>query len=553
MAGAAGTRTGWVWGAVGVLVLGFAAQAHLSVRQKSAILHEALYAYAGYQYLDRGAYQVNFDSPPLLKQLAALPLLGLGLDAAAGPEERAHALATAFLYENRLPAARVLARLRAPFLLLGVVLGVVVFLWARALYGTSGGLLALWLYTFSTALLGEAGFANHDFGLTCLSVLTLYAAWRLRTRPSVRGAIGVGVILGLALVTKFTALLLVPTLGALGLGDALVGHGTESRGRALARRAGLLAVALAVAAVVVWADYGFAIGTLRVDLYRQMLERVAPAGLMSRLAARLPAGIPLPGSLYVEGALLQVIHGWVGHINYFLGEVSYSGWRSYYLVTLLYRAPLPLLALAALRLATWRPGERWRDELWLLAYGALTFALFSLSRTQLGLRYVLVIFPLAFVFLGGLAARGWAGMRPALRAAVAACLVWYAIDSLRAYPDYLTYFNPLAGGPDAGYRKIVEGVDLGQDAAALQGFVAARDITEMRVSCFGCPPPRYLGPAFKPLGCRPTGGWIAVSVRHLVMPEPFLPRGCFDWLSGREPVARIGHTIHVFDLRAGAP
>ncbi len=553
MADATATRTGWVRGAVGVLVLGFVAQAHLSVRQKSAILHEPLYAYAGYQYLERGAYRVNFDSPPLLKQLAALPLVGLGLDAAAGPDERAYALAITFLYENRLPVDRMLARLRAPFLVLGVLLGVVVFLWARALYGTSGGLLALWLYTFSTALLGEAGFANHDFGLTCLSVLTLYAAWRLRARPSVTGAIGVGVILGLALVSKFSALLLVPALVGLGLVDALAGAGAAGRGRALGRCAGMLATMLVAAALVVWADYGFDVGSLRVDLYRQVLERVAPGGVTSRVAAWLPAVISFPGALYAEGALLQMIHGWIGHINYFLGEVSYGGWRRYYLVTLLYRAPLPLMAIAALRLATWRPGRqgRWRDEVWLLAYGALTFVLFSLSRTQLGLRYVLVIFPLVFVFLGGLAARGVAGMRPWVCAAVAACLAWYAVDSLRAYPDYLTYFNPLGGGPDAGYRKIIEGVDLGQDAAGLQRFVAARDIPEMRVSCFGCPPPHYLGPAFKPLGCRPTDGWIAVSVRHLVMPEPFLPRGCFEWLSGREPVARIGHSIHVFESAGG--
>jgi hypothetical protein len=368
------------------------------------------------------------------------------------------------------------------------------------------------------------------------------------------GALGVGVILGLALVTKFSALMLVPALVGFGLAAALAGNDGDSRGRALVRRAGLLASMLAAAFLVVWADYGFAVGTLPLDLYRQVLERIAPDGMMSRLAALLPAAIGFPGSLYVEGALLQMIHGWVGHINYFLGEVSYTGWRSYYAVTLLYRVPLSLMALVVLRLATWRPGVHARrlDELWLLAYAALTLVLFSLSRTQLGLRYVLVIFPLAFVFLGGLAAR-WGGMRPLVRGAVAVCLAWYAIDSLRTYPDYLTYFNPLAGGPDAGYRKIIEGVDLGQDAAGLQRFVAARDIAEMRVSCFGCPPPRYLGRAFKPLGCQPTEGWIAVSVRHLVMPEPLLPKGCFDWLSGREPVARIGHSIHVFELPGGTP
>jgi hypothetical protein len=570
-----------------VLLAAFVLQVHLSVRQKSAILHEPLYSYAGYQYLTRGAYRVNFDSPPLLKQLAALPLLGADLDPVIGPEERFHPLSMRFFYENRLPPERLLARLRLPFLPLGIVLGVVVFLWARALYGAAGGILALWLYAFSIALLGEAGFANHDFGLTCASVLALYAGWRLCARPTLPRTIGTGIVLGLALVTKFSALLLVPALGALALADVVVRRTREPMGGALLRRAGALAAVLGVAALVVWADYGFGTGAIRVDLYRKAFEHIAPHSLAARVTARLPSTVHVPAALYVEGVVVQMLHGWVGHINYFLGEVSYHGWRHYYLVTLALRTPLPLMVLAVLRLVTWRPGgrggggavrgaptpaasgdgiaavgtdgvpvaraarPRWWGELWLLAYAALTFVLFSLGRTQLGLRYVLVIFPLAFVFLGGLAAGGWGALRPAVRAIVTVCLAWYAVDALRTYPDYLTYFNPIAGGPDAGYRLVVEGTDLGQDAAGLQRFVAAHDIAEMQVSCFGCPPPRHLGPAFRPLGCRPVSGWLAVSVRHRVMPEPFLPKGCFDWLAAHEPVARIGHSIHVFHLPQG--
>jgi 4-amino-4-deoxy-L-arabinose transferase-like glycosyltransferase len=554
----------------GLLLAAFTAQVHGSVRQKSPILHEPLYAHAGYQYLTRGAYRINFDSPPLLKQVAALPLLTLRLDPTLEPSADVSTRSRRFLYRNRVPMERIIGRARAPFLLFGILLGVVVFRWARELYGSAAGLLALWLYAFNPALIGQCGFANHDFGLACLSVASLYAGWRLARRPTLPRALGTGAVLGCALATKFSALLLLPALVGLGIGDALLCAGVGERLRVAGRRAALLAVVLAAAAVVVWADYGFLVGTIDVDAYRRALERLAPGGLAARVAAHLPSAVTLPASLYVEGAVLQTFHGWIGHINYLLGEVSSEGWWYYYLVTFLYRVPIPLFVLGLLRAATWEPAGRMRvwAEVWVLAYAVLTMVLFSTSRTQLGERYVLVVYPLTFVFLSGLAVPLWrpgegsppgggdppfaigrtARWRRTLGASVALCLVWCGAVAWRTYPDHLTYFNLLAGGPDVGYRKIVEGVDLGQDAGGLERFVAVRGISEIKVSCFGCPPPVLQGPAFRPLPCGPTAGWVAVSVRHLVMPEPFLPRRCFSWLADREPVSRIGHSIHVFSI-----
>ncbi len=567
----------WVVGAAGVLLAVFTAQVHCSVRQKSPILHEPLYTYAGYQYLTRGAYRINFDSPPLLKQVAALPLLSLGLDPMVDPDDNVQKRAHRFVHDNRRSVEDIVGRARAPFLFFGVLLGIVVFRWATELYGTAAGLLALWLYAFNPALIGQCGFANHDFGLACLSVVSLYACWRLAGRPTVMRAVGTGTVLGCALVTKFSALLLLPTLVVLGLADALVRAGVGKRLRAVARRAALLAVVMVMAALVVWADYGFMTGAIDVEAYRQVLERLAPGGVLTRLAAHLPPTVTLPASPYLEGALLQTFHGWIGHINYLFGEVSSKGWWYYYLVTFLFRVPIPVFVIGILRAATWRMTDRahvW-SEIWLLAYAVLTIVLFSMSRTQLGERYVLVVYPLLFVFLSGLAASasgdlgrsavkgtgteapvlafGLRRSRVVLAACVVLCLAWYAGAAWRTYPDYLTYFNPIAGGPDAGYRKIVEGVDLGQDAAELQRFVAARGISEMKVSCFGCPPPGDLGPAFRPLPCGPTAGWEAVSVRHLVMPGPLLRRGCFSWLADRDPVARIGHSIHVFSIPVASP
>jgi hypothetical protein len=541
----------WTIATAAVLIGLFTLLAWTSVRGKSAILHEELYAWAGYRHLVLGDYAVTLESPPLLKQLAALPLLPLHLDLGPPPPPNKDVAVDRFFWENRVPASVILARARLPFLVLGVLLGAVVFKWAADLYGAGGGLLAVFLYAFDPALLGQAGFANHDFGLACFTVISLWTLWRLCVQPTAARVGVAGLALGVALVTKFTALMLVPTAIGLGLVDAAVrgGRGTG----ALGRRALQLGAVLAVAALVVWADYGFRLGPLRLDAFRLVFQHLEPEGTLTRLLARAPDRITVPAPEFIEGAVAQMIHGRIGHVNYLFGEVSNQGWWYYFLVTLLWRAPIPLLVLLAVRVVTWRPGgrERLLAEAWVLLYVVLTFILFSLSRTQLGERYVLVVYPLLFVFLGGLVGPGGLVRGPVRGAALGLLLGWFAGGTLAVHPDYLTYFNAIGGGPDRGWRAMVEGIDMGQDARGLQEFVTARDIPEMKVSCFGCPPAARLGPRFRPLGCGPTTGWLAVSVRHLVMPEPFLPHGCFDWLEGHVPVARIGHTIWVWDVRDG--
>jgi 4-amino-4-deoxy-L-arabinose transferase-like glycosyltransferase len=453
-----------------------------------------------------------------------------------------------FIYENRIPGDALIDRARLPFLVLPVLLGAVVFAWAAELHGPWGGLLALALTVFNPALLGQAGFANHDFGLATFSVTALWALWRLCRAPSLGWTVAAGVALGLALASKYTAAMLVPTMLLLGLADVFVRSDGTPRGPALARRAGHLGAVVLIAGLVVWADYGFRVGPLPIDRFRFFLSHINPDGIVAKIAARLPDRPVVPAPDFVNGVAVQMIHGDTGHVNYLLGRVSASGWWYYYLLTFLWRVPLALFALVGLWLATRgdRPADAWATT-WLLLYGVFTVLLFSASPTQLGERYVLVVYPLLFVVLGGLARRcGRAA------GAVGLCLAAYVATSLAAYPDYLTYFNRLAGGPDAGFRKVVEGVDLGQDARGLQRFVEARGIAAIKLSCFGCAPLRSLGPAFQPLGCAPTTGWLAVSIRQLVMPEPFLPRGCFDWLATRPPAARIGHSIWVWNVPPGA-
>src|SRR5262249_25074442 len=96
-----------------------------------------------------------------------------------------------------------------------------------------------------------------------------------------------------------------------------------------------------------------------------------------------------------------------GYPVYLDGILRRHGWRSYYALALLYKTPEVTLALVSLSLVAFvssrRARVRWADELTLLIvplafFGAMTF----LTDINLGLRYVLPIFPYVFIGCGRL-------------------------------------------------------------------------------------------------------------------------------------------------------
>ena len=128
-------------------------------------------------------------------------------------------------------------------------------------------------------------------------------------------------------------------------------------------------------------------------------------------------------------------------------------------------------------------------------------------------------------------------------------------ESALAYPDYLAFFNIPAGGSEAGPEYLADSnSDWGQDLKKLKTYMEANGIAEVCFSYFGASDPEYYGiqrrhlpissekEAIRELDCV-----AAVSATHLVglYTEP----GNYSWLRRREPDARIGYTIYVYDLR----
>src|SRR6185503_10653435 len=142
----------------------------------------------------------------------------------------------------------------------------------------------------------------------------------------------------------------------------------------------------------------------------------------------------------------------------------------------------------------------------------LILAVCMLSNLNLGVRHILVIYPLFALLACGLFTLG-------RRVVVVSALVltaWHAVESLAAHPDYLAYFNQTVRGREAEFL-LDSNLDWGQDLQRLRQYLKEHQIDEVYLSYFGRGEPilRRI-PGVRPLGRdeRPSG-WIAVSKGHI--------------------------------------
>jgi hypothetical protein len=172
------------------------------------------------------------------------------------------------------------------------------------------------------------------------------------------------------------------------------------------------------------------------------------------------------------------------------------------------------------------------------------------SRINIGLRHVLPMYPFLAITAGvGLASLGrFRRAAPAGIVGAALLLGWHLVASIRAHPDYLAYFNELAG--EQPERILVDSdLDSGQDLKRLADTLRARRISAVSIAYagsatvaeHGLPPVRWLEPH------RPVKGWVAASLYALKLGSLDRPgHGDFAWLERYPPVARVGQSIRLY-------
>jgi 4-amino-4-deoxy-L-arabinose transferase-like glycosyltransferase len=600
----------------------FAALAWSAVRTKCATFDEPNQVVAAFVQFHHHSFMLDPEDPPLWKFWA--PLLtsrdSLHLDRGtplwnAMPADiiRQALWAQTVLYQPVNDADTLLARCRAMMLAIGVGLGAMIAWWSWRLGGAVAAIVAVLLFALDPNFLAHAPLVKNDVVLSLVAAGLCYALWRAGQALTWTNAAAIVVLSAVALTVKFSGLLLPPIAVMLLLLRAMLPWDWPVLGRHLTTRTHrlLATICLAVAAAVfsyawIWACYGFHFApdaadphartdiplvvrwTIRKEFYLQHAATAAPGWFPEESdVASVPPSLKVRLVLAAEkhhlfphsflAGLLLTYQGSLMRPTFLLGQVSETGWWYYFPLAMLLKTPLAtllaaLLSLAALSTARQRANvahQRWwnTQRLWTASCLALPPLLYLAaamgSNINLGLRHVLPVYPMLYIAIGLAAAYAWSLPHWRRRtAAVITCLaLGLAAETAFAFPDYIPFFNAVAGGAHGGVHLLTDSnLDWGQDLKLLGQWQQAHPDRKLYLCYFGRADPRYYGIRYTNLPGSLAPGAIeqtaqkpcvlAISATRLVgsesadEPSPYAP------LLSRTPMAILGGSIYLYDMAA---
>jgi len=537
-----------------LILAAFAALTFNSFRQESVTVDEFAHLPVGFSFLKTRDFRLDPYSPPFLRMFAALPLIwsDVKFPEKVGWNTSDHwGGAIGFMYENMDSYHSIFLRGRVMILLLGMMLVALTWWWARSLYGSKSGIFAAALSAFCPNIMAHSGLVTTDIGASLTIIAAIYGFWAFCRKPNLGRGISLGLLLGIALLCKFTSLVLILLMAGLGMAY-FWGRSRGLNWKAIGRN---IAVALTVSWLLVNSGYlwkGF--GT-RISGY-QFSSR-----MFSNLSKILPEWTPIPLAYdYVGGFDLQSAQNEGGHLCYLLGEFSGKGWKYYFLVALAVKMTIAslILILAGIYSLTFS-GKLWRDELFLLVPAVTVIGTLSLMvHLDLGFRYILPAIPFLYIFASRLVSpllnpKSW------MQSAIWLLLLGHIISNLLIYPDYLAYFNLASGGPKNGRKILIDSnLDWGQDLISLKKYMDRNGLEHLCLAYFGRVDPRVYGIDYELPFKGGSCDQVAVSATLLVGFPYFLVNndsvilidpGQFDWLKNEQPKASIGYSILLFDLK----
>ena len=550
-----------------------------SYTQKSATWDEPPHLTAGYAMLKLHDYRIGPEAPPFTRMWAALPLLfmpDIKIDANSIHDTdndewmhlRQYSMPFQFTYQQN-DADRLLYPARFMTVLLGIALGILVFSWARELFGFWPAAVVLGLYCFEPNILAHSSLVTTDLGFACFFFGTIYFLWRTTRSLTLGNLMGLSVCLAMAVLSKFSAVLLGPIIFGLlllrvwqrdpwpwkiGMPRKLSTPSVKTL-----TAASIVAALALVAYVGIWAVYGFryapsASGTEQFHFQDHPFV-LQQAHSVAKAVDWVDRHRLLPNA-FTEGFLFGSARAQM-RSAFLMGKFSAQGWWYYFPVAFLIKTPLTLLVLfgVGVGLCLKRPHNLLRTEIFLLLPFIFYLGTAMTAKINIGLRHILPIYP--FVIL--IAGRSVAELARVRRGFLVIPVLLGVMECAWVYPDYLTFFNGAVGGPSNGYKYLVDSnLDWGQDLKPLKKWMDKNNLERINLAYFGTADPAYYGiqciylpgsPFFAEDRVRSPQlpGYVAVSVTNLRgVYLNDLGRAFYAKLLAQEPVAVIGYSIHVY-------
>ncbi|HAI73781.1 TPA: hypothetical protein DCL22_00125, partial [Candidatus Moranbacteria bacterium] len=570
----------------------------------SAIFDETAHIPAGYSYLTMRDARLNPEHPPLLKDLAALPLIFLNLNFDTtqkfwttdvnGQWEAGHNL----FWQVGNDPDRIIFWARVPIVLLSLLFGWFIFKWTKELAGILGGLFALTLYAFDPNILGHNHFVTTDIGIAGFIMISFYYFLRFIKEPTWKNVAIGGFFLAVVQLTKFSSILLFPIFGLAALIYPLVKRIPAEQKNAflfklknLGGYLGKSIIAFAISLVIVWMFYGLnfyktpeskMVETINFYFNPNDIANIKNIYTNRALLALNDNSFTRPLSEYFLGIAMVFKRVAGGNGAYFMGQVSSAAFPAYFPTVFALKEPLILLffMLSAIAIALRNNIKAFIDRfnsakksLWLVnlqdcirhhikVLSMLSFiilyAYISITgNLNIGFRHLFPILPFAYILTAKVIIdfcqkkNNYSHKFTFLSATfiLSALLI---INAVASYPYYMSYFNPIAGGPKNGYKYATDSnADWGQDLKRLKVFLKKhQEIDKIRVDYFGGADIKYYiqdkyikwWDAKRPI----EAGWYAISTNFLqgsIYDKTKKDSDSYRWLKNIQPVHQVGTSI----------
>ena len=579
--------------------------------EESAITDEKAHIPAGYGYVKYLDYRLNPEHPPLVKILSALPLsfmdLNFPTDRSAWQSEvnSQWVIGDQFLYESGNDADQIIRWARLGPMILTLILIFFIYWWSKEIMGPWWALLPSFLFAFSPTVLTHGHYVTTDIGAALGIFTSIYYFIRARINPSTKNLVFAGIAFGIAQMLKFSTFILIPyfilLVGIFYISDIYRGWNTQGISRfkkiygEFLKQAKNLLIVFVVGFLVIYPLYfittvNYPPEKQRTDtdfILTSFADGKTPEGEICK-PVRCLADLDIwaadkaflrPYAEYMLGILMVIQRSSGGNTNYFLGEVSASGWWYYFPVTYLMKEPLPvlILILIALVVSLWRifktrvsrftdylkthPGQ-FAMLLFILIYTAYSIQ----SPLNIGVRHLLPIIPLMYILTTS-SLKGWLKSNffktKVKFGVITLLLVWFVADVSLSYPYYLSYFNQVIGTANGWQYVTDSNYDWGQDLKRLKTFTEENGIDKIAVDYFGGGNPKYyLGDKaeywWSGKGDPKESGikWLAVSINVVQGAKGTLHPGQlrnaedeYQWLKDPyNPYTRAGTSIFIYKL-----
>jgi len=527
-------RPAWLMAAL-LVVTGVAITT--SMLRTSTTFDEIVMVAGGARGYETGDWQIAPEHPPFTQYMYGLlpHLAGIEYpDETDVPAEARAQMGYRYQYARQLfwnvgnDPERVAFLGRIPAMLCALGLVLLVFAWTRRLYGDIPALLAALLTATLPDVLGHGGVAYNDVPVALAFAAAVWAIDTAIRTASWQRAIVAGLLIGLALGVKNSAVALAPVALILLVWEAFA----RRRDRAWLRRIGVAALAtiaaLYVALVIVYR------GDVTLAEYRYALG----------FAFGHVTSLPVP--------------------SYLNGQVSVGGWWYFFPLVFFYKTSAGLHVLLGIAIVAlgarlrFAPAALLHTRLRAPFVAALVFGLLLLSSDlNIGFRYALPLLPLLCILTAAGITRAVAEGPRMLRNVVAIAIVWIPLHVGFSYPFFLSYLSEYGPGADSAHEVLADSsVDWGQGLLALRDWMQRNEVPSVYLGYFGSALPEGYGiryammPGFFPLEPQPPlpepPRWVAISATNLT--PTYLSNDPYARFREAPPAFVVGRSIFLYPI-----